>query len=427
MPKSIGAKLNSILQKLRQYKGLVENFSYLSLIQVVNLLVSLLVVGYLIRVLGKNTYGLVVFAQSTIFFLVIIVSFGFQVTATKKISEHRDNKDKLNEIFSSVMIIKGLLFVVSCAILVGLTYLIPKARADKLLFYLSMSTAFYEFIFPSWYFQGIEKMSYSAIATVILKLTFFVLIFILIKEPSDYYLVPVFNGVGSILAAIICLYLVFVKEKVRFSFQPIVTLKYYFNDSLAIFITNSASMFYANANKFLIGLISKGNEAVALYDVAEKVVTAMKLPHTILNQAVFPRISKEKNINFTKRLFYYLGGAEIILFTMLFVLAPFFVVVIGGQEAAEAGNFLRLLAITVPLNALSSYVGIQYLVVHGYKKLYSKLVVICVAGYIVAGIGLQVTGLISVNTLIYITIATEVLAFALMLFYTRKKKLAWAK
>jgi len=172
--------LSRLLTKFQSYKGLVENFSYLTLIQVVNLAVSLLVVKYLIEVLGKDLYGFVVFAQATIFFLVVIVSFGFQVTATKEISEHRDNPEKINEIFSSVMIIKGLLFILSCGILVALTYIIPKARPDKLLFYLTMFTAFYEFIFPSWFFQGIEKMGYSSIATVVLKLTFFILIFVFV-------------------------------------------------------------------------------------------------------------------------------------------------------------------------------------------------------------------------------------------------------
>ncbi len=425
LPKSTGAKLNKLTPKLRQYRGLVENFSYLSIIQVVNLLVSLAVVAYLIRVIGEDLYGLVVFAQATIFFLMVIVSFGFQVTATREISIHRDNPDKVNEIFSSVMIIKGLLFILSCGLLIGLTYIIPKARADKLLFYLTMFTAFYEFIFPSWFFQGIEKMRYSTIATVILKAVFFVLILVFVKNPKDYLLVPAFNGVGSVLAGSLCLYWVFAKEKVKFSWQPIDTLMRYFKDSWAIFISNSASQFYVNANKFIIGVIFKGNAAVAMYDVAEKVVLAMKLPHTVLNQAVFPKISKDKSKTFAQRLFYYLAAGEVAMYTVVFFLAPVLVLLIGDGQVPEATAYLKFLALTVPLNALSSYLGIQYLVVNGFKREYTKLVVLSVLIFVVLGIGFQVSGILTVETLIFATVFTEVVAFGLMIREVKKRRLAW--
>lgn len=418
--------MNKLTHFFRQYRGLVENFSYLSAVQIVNLGVSLFSVIYLIRVLGQHLYGLVVFAQSTIFFLVVLVSYGFLVTATKEVSLHRKDPDKLNEIFSSVMIIKGLLFILSCGIIVVLTYIIPKARPEKLLFYLTMMLVFYEFIYPYWFFQGIEKMGYSTLATVVVKMTFFALIFIFIKKPEDYYLVPLFNGIGSLISGVICLYIVFVKEKIKFSFQPVSTIKFYLKDSTAIFVSNSASQIYSNTNKFLIGNIFS-NSMVALYDVAEKIVLAMKMPHSVLNQAIFPKISKEKNRKFAEQLFYYTGFGELILYFVVFLAAPVIVVLIGGKQAGEAVNILRLLAITVPLNALSSYLGIQFLIVNDFKKLYSRLVLLSVGVYVIAGFGLHLTGLLTVKTLIYAAIATEVFAFCIMVYQVYSKKLAWVR
>ena len=81
---------------------LIRNFSYLSLLQVFNLILPLIVYPYLIRVLGKETYGLVVFAQSLVFYLVILVGFGFNISATKEVSIHRNDSKKLGEIVSSV-------------------------------------------------------------------------------------------------------------------------------------------------------------------------------------------------------------------------------------------------------------------------------------------------------------------------------------
>jgi len=304
LPKSIGTKqpelmsqiLSGIVGKIRRHGGIIENFSYLTVIQLVNLLVTLATYPYLIRVLGKEVFGLVVYAQAIIIYLVVLVSFGFQISATREVSVHRNDPEILNQIFSSVLIIKGLLFLTAVGLLFLIGLVIPQARQHKLLFILSMFTCFYEFIFPFWFFQGIEKMGYLTIITIIAKLTFFILIFIFVRDKTDYLLVPLFNGVGSVLAGVVSIWIAVAREKIRFSFQPFHRLWYYFREASVLFVSNFANQVYVNANKVIVGL-SLGMGEVALYDLAEKIVLAMKLPQNMLNQAVFPKVSKERNEN----------------------------------------------------------------------------------------------------------------------------------
>jgi len=82
------------------------------------MLIPLLTYPYLIRVLGKETYGLVVFVQAIVAYMVILVGFGFNISATREISIHRENKEKLNEIVSSVLIVKSLFFFLPFSFLV---------------------------------------------------------------------------------------------------------------------------------------------------------------------------------------------------------------------------------------------------------------------------------------------------------------------
>ena len=77
---------NSLITKIRSNKVLVQNFSYLSALQIFNLLIPLITYPYLIRVVGKETYGLVVFAQAIIGYLVILTDFGFNISATREVS-----------------------------------------------------------------------------------------------------------------------------------------------------------------------------------------------------------------------------------------------------------------------------------------------------------------------------------------------------
>jgi len=405
---------------MNKYWAVAKNFSYLSAIQFINLLVTLATYPFLIRVLGKEVFGLVVFAQAVVNYLTILVSFGFQISATREVSIHRHHPEKLNEIFSSVLILKGLLFVVSFGLLLLIIAFIPQAREHGLLYFLSMAACFFEFIFPSWFFQGIEKMGYATLVTVIAKLIFFILIFIFIRDKGDYLLVPLFTGIGSVLAGMVSLWLAVVKEKVRFSFQPLSCLWYYLRESVSLFVINLASQLYAGANKVIIGLVM-GMGDVAVYDLAEKMVLAAKLPQTILNQSVFPRISKDKDRIFTKNILLFSIFGEIGVYFFMFLMAPVLVLIFGGGEMMASTDILRLLAITVPINGISSYLGIQYLVAHGYQKLYTRVIVYSVLLYAVACCLLLVAGWITVNNVIWATIATELFALATMIVVVRRK------
>ena len=94
-------------------KNLATNFFSLSALQAVNMILPLITLPYLVRVLGVENFGLVNFALSIIMYFNILVSFGFSLSATREISIHRDNPQKISEIFSAVMLIKITLLLIS--------------------------------------------------------------------------------------------------------------------------------------------------------------------------------------------------------------------------------------------------------------------------------------------------------------------------
>ena len=100
-----GLKLSQATSKL------LANFTYLSLLEVIGLLLPLISYPYLIRTVGANYYGIVVFAQAIIAYIIIVVNFGFNVSATRRVSESRDNLLKIKQIYSSVVYSKLMLFL----------------------------------------------------------------------------------------------------------------------------------------------------------------------------------------------------------------------------------------------------------------------------------------------------------------------------
>ena len=317
------------------------------------MLIPLITYPYLIRVLGKEYYGLVIFAQAIIGYLSILVSLGFNVSATKKVSVYRNDKKKLNEIFSSVLILKSYLFLISCAILAILLIYIPRAQGYEVLFLLSMSSCINDILYPSWYFQGIERMKYITYLTLISRLTFMVLIFFLIKKPSDYIWVPALYGFGYILSGIISSYIVFVKHKIRFYFQPIKTLKIYLLDSFPIFVSNVSVVLYVSTNKVITGALL-GMEQLAYYDLAEKIITVLKTPINILGTTLFPKFNHDKNLGFAKKIIRLSVIGNIFLFFLTLIFSRSIVLLLGGQAMEHATIIVNILAITIPVIATSN-------------------------------------------------------------------------
>ena len=415
--------LGKIQQKISNHKTLINNFSYLSALQLINMLIPLITYPYLIRVLGKETYGLVVFAQAIIGYLMILVSFGFNVSATQSISVNRDNKEKLNEIVSSVLIIKIILFIFSFLLLFLILLFIPKAHGYEILFLLTMSLCFSDLLFPVWYFQGIEEMKYITYITLISRLAFLILIFVLIKTPNDYLLVPIIYGIGYLISGVIALYIIFSKHKIQFRFQALKTLKHYFTDSFPLFISNLSVSLYVSTNKVITGLFL-GMEAVAYYDLAEKLTTVMKVPQSILSQTLFPKISKDKNIGFVKRIFKLSLFFHVVFIFSVLLLSKHIILILGGVEMLPAQVVVNILILTVPIIAMSNIFGYQILVPFGHKKTFSKVVVSSGIIYFIQILILWITVGFSIVNISIITLTTEIFVTGYM-FYNCKKFKLW--
>ena len=155
-------------------KRLLSNFVSLSVLQGLNMILPLLTLPYLVRVLGVENFGLVNFSLSIIMYFNILVSFGFELSATREISLHRDNLEKVSEIFSTVMLIKALLLFVSFLILSFLLFLNETFNANIELYYITFLLVLGNFLFPSWFFQGMERMEYITYINLIFRILFLV-------------------------------------------------------------------------------------------------------------------------------------------------------------------------------------------------------------------------------------------------------------
>ena len=322
-------------------KRLTENFLSLSVLQALNYLLPLITLPYLVRVLGPEKYGLISFAQAFIGYFVILTDYGFNLSATREISINRENEEKVSEIFSSVMIIKFLLGILSFFILGLILLFIPKFKNDWIIYLFTFGTVLGNILFPVWFFQGMENMKWITILNVIARGIFTVLIFVFVHKESDYLNVAIINSLGSIIAGIISLIIVFKNFKVKFIFPKLESIKHQLKEGWHIFIAQVAISGYTYSRTFAVGLFTN-NTITGYYAIAEKLMNVIQtFPLGSITQSLYPRISKiytenkQKAINLMKRFQKFTILVYLIWLPIIYFLSPLLIKIIAGEPYPE--------------------------------------------------------------------------------------------
>ncbi|MGB0788764.1 MAG: oligosaccharide flippase family protein, partial [Marinirhabdus sp.] len=188
----------------KQKEGRVVAGNYVSLlfVQAANFILPLITLPYLVRTLGTEKFGIVMIAQALGVFLTVIVDFGFNISGTREVSLLRGKKNELSQFYFNVLSIKILLLLFTALLLVVLIVSFQRFRTEAAVYLLSFLMVIGQAIFPAWFFQGIEKMRTVTIINVVAKLVFTISIFVVVVQPSDYYLVPLCHGGGFILVGV---------------------------------------------------------------------------------------------------------------------------------------------------------------------------------------------------------------------------------
>lgn len=361
-------------------KNLAENFVSLSVLQGANYILPLITLPYLYRVLGPADFGLVAFAQAFMQYFILFTDYGFNLSATGKISKCREDIAKVSQVTSAVMFIKLILLFLSLLLVLAFAFLIPKFKSDSLIYLYAFGAVIGNALFPVWFFQGMEKMRYITILNLLAKLIFTVAIFAFVKNQSDYLLVPAINSLGYIVAGVVSLWIVLKNFDVRLKAPKIAWVAEELRDGWHVFISTAAISLYTASNTFILGLFAS-NSIVGYYSAAEKVIKALQGLIVPMSQTIYPHInrlydlSKELSLRFIRKAFFLVAGATFLISTITFLFADPIVSLVLGPQSKESIIIVRIMAFLPFIVGLSNIYGIQTMLTFGMKQVFSRILV----------------------------------------------------
>lgn len=405
-------------------KKLASNILSLGLLQVVNYVFPFLTVPYLSRVLSVEHYGLLLFSFSFNTYFSILCDYGFGLTATRDIAMNSNNKDKINQIISTVTFIKIIFFIFSLLCNLIIIFSIAKFRDYWPIYLLNCFTLIGGIFAPGWLFQGLQRMRDILPSQIITKVLSVGLIFLFIRNDSQYYLWPIIN-IATTVVGIIYIQIVLLKsynfKYIKPSKQDII---FQLKEGWHIFLSTLAISLYTVSNTFFLGILTN-SIMVAYYASAEKILTAVQSLLSPITQALFPHLTqqitndKEKGIKSLQQAFIKVAILGAVLSISLFIGSGFIVkILFGNKYVVATTTVLRILSILPFVICLSNIFGIQTMIPFGLTKQFSRILIFTSVCNVFLTF-ILVPYFTYIGTAISVVI-TEILVTSMMYFYLHR-------
>lgn len=383
--------MKHLINLIRDNALLSKNISYLGIIQIANFILPLVAIPHIISKVGLANYGLISLSQAIAFYLNILVEYGFNFSATKDVSVNRDSINKVNKIFTSVIVLKIVFFIITFFLYAAIIYFIPKLKEEFNLFISGYFIVFGLAIFPIWLFQGLEKLKYITIANVIGKLFMVLSIYTLVKKQSDYTFVMYIYSAGYIVIGFLSLFFA-LKYNVKFVKVSLGDLKSQLFRGYDIFISSLGISLYRNINILIVSYFTS-NESVGIYSLSEKLVKSVQTLINPVTQAIFPNASmkinsstKEIGKEYVEKIVSRLKRVLIAFVILLFISSPLISYIFLREHNTLFFIILFVLSPIIVFGSLNYTYGVIGLINFAKERLFSKAIYIGASFNFITGI-----------------------------------------
>lgn len=360
-------------------RKLLSNFIALGIIQGANFVLPVLVMPFVIRRIGADLFGVVSVAQVVMIFLSTISDYGFNLTATRDIAVFKDDKEKISRIFSTVLVSKFFICGLTFLLLLFLTLVIPVLKSHFVLYMLGFVYVIGQSALVGWFFQGMEKMQYITVSTLIARLLFVFLVFLFIQAKTDYIYFLFFLGIGNIVAGLFSIYLAVRIFKLNYYRPGWKDIRKEISEGWHITVSNLSINTYQYINIVVLRLFTN-DLVVGYYSIAEKIFFAVRQVLGVFSQAIYPHIcqltqkSKEETSRFFKQFYKPFLFLLALGCTVVFILAPYIIQIFIGTQVALPVLLLRMLSF-VPVIVCLNIPAYQVLLAFNRKKSYFNVLV----------------------------------------------------
>ncbi|WP_291103369.1 MULTISPECIES: flippase [unclassified Flavobacterium] len=360
-------------------KTLLKNITSLGLVQVVNYIFPLITIPYVSRIIGPEGFGEINYITAFVSYFILLISYGFDFTATRKIAVDPDNLEMRSKVFSEVTSARILLFIISMAAFMICIGVLPLLKGNLMLSSILFLNVISVLLTPQYVFQGLQKLPILSLVTILKGIINTSLIFLFVTKKDDLLL---YAGIGVfsnfLISLISILYVLFV-IKIKFSFYSIKHSLNILNEVRLVFFSSIVFSLYTTTNIIVLGLFSEA-KTIGYYTTAVSFIMIVQgVVNIPLSSSLYPYIgrafseSQENGIIKLRKIapiiFYFTAAVCL----GILILAPFVIFLIYGKSFEGSIITVQILSFLPLISAMSNLMGIQTMLNLNMDNLFLKI------------------------------------------------------
>lgn len=365
------------LHKLLQL-SFFKQYSWLTILYGFQLLIPYIILPYLLTTIGEAGYGQIAFSLSIVAYLIALIDYGFHMYGSRQISLLESNEKEQKTFFMNVIYTKLSLFLVGSILLALFILLFPRLQDVQEILYIFLILAFSYVINPQFYVTGKQKVKVLAIVTMVIKIVYVLLVFLLVDDMNDLWVYALIYSVTMVVISVINFTYVLIKYKMSFikvDFKIMMTI---IKDAFPIFTTSLMNQIFLVFGTFYLGLIVSDN-LVGIYASLLKVSSVIVILYLPLSDAFLPYITNLYQTDLKKGIkqhqtYTSVVTSLIVLFAVLiFVFRPWIFEVLLSFDTNEYAIFFGMMLLIQILGVIINISSVQGLIALGKEQLYQKI------------------------------------------------------
>lgn len=348
------------------------NFIMNAILTVAGIIFPLITFPYISRVLLVEGSGKVAFATSVVTYFTMFAFLGIPTYGVRACAIVRDNKEKLSKTVQELLIISGGTTLLTYIVFGISLFVIPEFAQERTLLLIVGLGIGLNTIGVQWLYNALEQYSYITTCSILFKVIGMILMFLLVKESSDYQIyggVYVIASFGSYVLNFICL-----RKFVTFQKTGTYQFKQHLKHIMVFFAMSAGASIYLNLDVVMLRFL-QSNEAVGYYNAGIKVKTVLVTCVTSLGTVLLPRLSYYIETADKKAFQLMVGKAFRFVFVAASAVTVYFsifaresILLLSGEAFLPAVGPMMILMPTVLLIGLSNVTGIQILTPNGRER-----------------------------------------------------------
>ncbi|MEM7055449.1 MAG: oligosaccharide flippase family protein [Bacteroidota bacterium] len=399
------------------------HFLQLALLRGISRILPLITVPFLLRTIGIEKYGTILFVQALSFYFNVFINYGFNYSATKQIVLHKQDKAIIGQLLGAVYTLKLAAIGISLAIIGLLIFFVPSIQQTKYTLLCFVPVIIASTLFPGFVFQGLEKMWWMTLLNLLSKLLFLTGVFTLIRSPADDLLYPTLLSIADTLRLAAACYLIYYRLGVGICLPTQSMIYSQLREGVHIFLSNFTINFYTRLPVIFLNFFASPSSA-AIYSLGDKVARTTVGMIEPFTQALFPIASRKMTKSFQAG-FRFIGSVIIANLVILLIIgtcyclfATSIIQLLAGELIQEAVWILKLHAFLPCIVILSNTLGINALVPAGAGGKY--IMTMLMTGLICAGLHFVLVPQLQARGAAWAILLCEAFATVMMLFWTSR-------